>query len=228
MSQTDTAPAARFTVHGDGRYSGDDGSSGELAGMTLYVVRAMSQVDQILGLGQLATFSALGGPQELEATVGHEGDFGLEVTASLRRTTTPGRSTEQRSISATLGDELEHLLEHVTQVELVAGCFVVSSNGNLLADKVPGVERDNLADTGRRMKVTHDAFNRFLSTTRLRAGFEWAQLLAAPVGNGLAVVVADHSCSTDDVFSAVQVGGGVLSGTDLGTFRTNANGLPSR
>ena len=219
MSADDATPAARFTVHGDGRYRGDDGSSGELAGMTLYVTRALAQIDQLLGVGDLSAFRAEGGSRSLDAEVGHDGDFGLEVVGRLSHTGLLPQRREAQALGATLGNELDTVLQQVTGVELVAGCFVVSANGNLIADRVPGVDRDALAGTGRRMKVAHDAFDRFLGTTSLVTTFAWAQVVAAPVGNGLALVIADLTCPADDIVSAVLVGGGVLSGVDLGVFR---------
>ncbi|WP_210648596.1 hypothetical protein [Nocardioides sp. SYSU D00065] len=222
MSDGTTTPSSTFTVHGDGRWHGDDGSAGELAGTTLYVVRALAQVDQLLGIGPLAGFTAAGGARELEARVGHDGDFGTEVAGTLVATGATAKPVDEHSLAATLGDELDHVLDQVTQVELVAGCFVVSSNGNLLADRVPGVAEDALAGTGRRVKVAYDAFDRFLGTTALVTRFEWADIVAAPVGNGLAVVIADPSAELEAILSAVQVGGGVLSGVDLAVFRGSA------
>ena len=222
MSVNDANPVVRFTVQGDGRYRGDDGSSGELAGTTLYIVRALEQVDQLLGLGELSAFRAQGGPQELDAEVGHDGDFGLEVVGRLTRTELATARPEGRALGATLGNELDTVLDMVTQVDLVAGCFVVSTNGNLLVDRVPGVGTDSLAGTGRRMKVAYDAFDRFLGTTSLVTTFTWARLIAAPVGNGLAVAIADLTSDVDAVLSAIHVGGGVLSGVDLAAFRASA------
>ena len=49
MSEIQAPPGEGFTAYGDGRFRGDDGHGGELAGMALYVVRALVQVDQLLG-----------------------------------------------------------------------------------------------------------------------------------------------------------------------------------
>ncbi|GAA1921013.1 hypothetical protein [Nocardioides hwasunensis] len=220
MSDTQTTQAGGFTAHGDGRYRGDDGHGGELAGMALYVVRALAQVDQLLGLGEMQALHAGGGRRELSATVGHEGDFGLEVTCTLSSTGVEPAETTTQAVAATLGDELDHVMDQVSGIEMVAGCFVVSASGDLVADKVPGIDRDGLAGTGRRMKVAYDAFDRFLGTTSLVAGYAWVQLVSAPVGNGLAVAIADLGCSAEEIVSAIHVGGGVLSGVDLATFRT--------
>lgn len=220
MSETTTPPGVGFTAHGDGRYRGDDGHGGELAGMALYVVRALVQVDQLLGLGELQLVRAGGGRQELTARVGHEGDFGLEVTCTLDATGLEPEQSDSRAAGATLGDELDHVMDQVSAIDMVAGCFVVSTTGELIADKVPGIDRDGLIGTGRRMKVAYDAFDRFLGTTSLVTGFAWVQMVAAPVGNGLAVAIADLSCDVDQIVSAIHVGGGVLSGVDLAAFRS--------
>lgn len=218
----DATTALRFRVHGDGSHRGDDGCAGELASMTLYVARALDQVDQILGVGELAAFRATEGPRELHAEVGHEGDFGLEVVGRLSRTDLELREPEEYWLTNVPGDELDMLLDEVTAVDLVAGCFVVSANGNLLAHRVPGVGADALSGTGRRVKVAHDAFGRLLGTTTIVADFTWAQVVAAPVGNGLAMVLADPLCPAETVLAAVQVGGEALIGLDLAAFRAGA------
>ena len=47
-------------------------------------------------------------------------------------------------------------------------------------------------------------------------------MVAAPVGNGLAVAIADLSCDAGQIVSAIHVGGGVLSGVDLDSYRSSA------
>jgi hypothetical protein len=222
MTDTEALTEDSFIVSGDGRFRGDDEHGGELAGMTLYVVRALAQVDQLLGLGALRSVDARGGRQELSAKVEHGGAFGLEVTCSLSSTGLHPLATTSRSAGARLGDELDTVMDQVSAIDLVAGCFVVSASGAMVADKVPGIDPDGLAGTGRRVKVAHDAFDRFLGATSLVTGFEWVQMVAAPVGNGLAVAIADLGCDAREIVSAIHVGGGVLSGVDLDSFRTSA------
>ncbi|SED38329.1 hypothetical protein SAMN04489844_4300 [Nocardioides exalbidus] len=227
MGEIQAATEEGFTVSGDGRFRGDDEHGGELAGMTLYVVRALVQVDQLLGLGALRSVHARGGRQELAVQVGHEGDFGLEVTCALSRTgLDPVAAGSGRPVDAAHGDELgdglDAVMDQVCRIDLVAGCFVVSASGTMVAERVPGIDPDGLSGTGRRMRVAFDAFDRFLGTTSLVTGFEWVQMVAAPVGNGLAVAIADLGCDPAEIASAIHVGGGALHGVDLASHRSSA------
>lgn len=222
MSEVEPNSAVTFSALGDGRVRGDDGHGGELAGMALYVARALAQVDQLLGLGELQSLTAEGGRKDLLGKVEHDGDFGLEVSCTLTGTGRVPQQQQTHRVVATLGDELDTVLTQVTAIDMVAGAFVVSSNGNVVAERVPGIDPDGLAGTGRRIKVAYDAFDRFLGTTALTIGYAWVQMVAAPVGNGLAVVIADLSCDAPAIVSAIHVGGGVLSGVDLASFRSSA------
>lgn len=223
MSEVEPKSAVTFSALGDGRLRGDDGHGGELAGMALYVARALAQVDQLLGLGELQSVTAEGGRKDLLARVSHDGDFGLEVACTLTGTgRDPHQQQQTHQVVATLGDELDTVLDHVTAIDMVAGGFVLSTSGNIVAERVPGIDPDGLAGTGRRIKVAYDAFDRFLGTTSLTIGYAWVQMVAAPVGNGLAVAIADLSCDGPAIVSSIHVGGGVLSGVDLASFRSSA------
>lgn len=206
---------ARFIVQGDGQYTGDDEAGGDLAGMTLFVVRALTQVNDLLGLGDLNRVGAQGGARRLDATVDLDADSGLEIVAALEHT--DSRSTEPEDLpdTPTLGGELDHVLDVITAVPLVAGAFLVAADGGLVADKFPGLATAAMDGTGRRMKVAHDAFGRLLGATAVTSTFEWARLIAAPVGSGIAVAAADHDCEVDAVVQAIGLGGSVLGGVDL-------------
>ena len=220
MSET-PHQSSHFSMQGDGRYHGDDRFGGELAGMTLYVVRALTQIDGFLGMGELSRLTVRGGEQDLEVRVDFDGDFGVQVKGTLTSTGNHHARPAERA-TATLGDEMKYVLDSVTEVPLVSGAFLVGAAGGVVADKVPGLPEDAIAGTGRRMKVAHDAFDRLLGATTLATTFEWGRLASAPVGDGIVVAIVDLECDVPAFMQAAHLSGAVLTGVDLSALAKSA------
>lgn len=129
--------SVHFTVQGDGRTRGDDAHGGELAALTLYVARGRSPLDGLLGVGRLRLVRLNGAIKCLQLQVSQDGEFGTGVEAILSPVTGRSPMLDLRARAASVEVEIRYLLSAVSELDLVAGCFLVSSTSQVVAETFP-------------------------------------------------------------------------------------------